>query len=55
MNFIYSIRLHVVLPFIMGIIHLLRSVVRLPCSLLLPGAGAAGPMTQHVPQAGKLQ
>lgn len=38
--------------FIMSIIYLLHSVVWLPRSLLIPAAGA---MTQHVPQAGKLE
>lgn len=53
--YIYSIGFHVVVPFITGIIHLVCLVAWLPRSLLIPGAGAAGSMTQHVPQAGKLQ
>lgn len=52
--YVYSIGFHVVLLLIMVIIHLLHSELQLPCSLLIPGAGAAGLITQ-VSQAGRLQ
>lgn len=52
---IYFISFHIVLLFIMGIIHLLHAVMWLPVSLVILAAGAAGPMTQHTPKAGKLQ
>jgi len=51
----YSLSFHLVLLFITGKIHLLCSVAQLRHSLLIPGAGAAEPVTQCVPQAGKLQ